>query len=167
MKNILDLIKENDPSINSRLEAMLHPSFSIMIYYRISHYLYNKRLYFIARLISNIGKKKTGIEIHPGAVIGRNFFIDHGSGTVIGETAVIGDNVMMFHGTTLGGTGKDKGKRHPTIGDNVVIGANSTILGNIVVGKNSKVGAGSVVLSDVSSNTTVVGEKAKVIKFNN
>lgn len=163
MKNILDLIKENDPSINSRFEAMLHPSFSIIIYYRISHYLYNKRLYFIARLISNIGKKKTGIEIHPGAIIGKNFFIDHGSGTVIGETTVIGDNVKMFHGTTLGGTGKNKGKRHPTIKDNVIIGANSTILGDIVVGENSKVGAGAVVLENVPSNTTVVGVKAKEV----
>ena len=161
MNNIFDLIKEKDPSINSRFEVILHPCFSIMIYYRISHYLYNKRLYFLSRLISNIGKRKTGIEIHPGAVIGKNFFIDHGSGTVIGETAIVGDNVIMFHGTTLGGTGKEKGKRHPTIEDNVIIGANSTILGNIVIGKNSKIGAGSVVLENVASNTTVVGVKAK------
>ena len=116
------------------------------------------------RLISNIGKRKTGIEIHPGAVIGKNFFIDHGSGTVIGETTVIGDNVIMFHGTTLGGRGFDKGKRHPTIKDNVIIGANSTILGNIVIGENSKIGAGAVVVKDVFSNTTVVGNLAKEIK---
>lgn len=163
MKNILDLIKKNDPSINSRFEVMLHPCFIVMFYYRISHFLYKKKLYFFARLISNIGKKKTGIEIHPGAVIGKNFFIDHGSGTVIGETTVIGDNVIMFHGTTLGGRGFDKGKRHPTIKDNVIIGANSTILGNIVIGENSKIGAGAVVVKDVFSNTTVVGNLAKEI----
>ena len=127
------------------------------------YYLYNKRLYFFSRLISNIGKKKTGIEIHPGASIGKNFFIDHGSGTVIGETTVIGDNVVMFHGTTLGGTGKSKARRHPIIKDNVIIGANTTILGNIVIGENSKIGAGSVVVRDVSSNTTVVGITAKKI----
>ena len=135
-----------------------------MFYYRISHFLYKKRLYFFARLISNIGKRKTGIEIHPGAVIGKNFFIDHGSGTVIGETTVIGDNVIMFHGTTLGGTGFDKGKRHPTIKDNVIIGANSTILGNVTIGKNSKIGAGAIVVKDISDNTTVVGNLAKEIK---
>lgn len=163
IKNEIELIKEKDPSIKTNLEALIHPSFKIKIYYNISHFLYLKKYYFLARLISYKGKKSTGIEIHPGAFIGKNLFIDHGCGVVIGETSIIGDNVVIYHGVTLGTNGKEKGKRHPTILNNVLIGANSTILGNIVIGNNSKIGAGSVVLDSVKDNTTVVGYKAKPI----
>ena len=164
IKNEIKLIKEKDPSIKRNIEVLLHPSFKIKIYYKIAHFLYLKKHYFLARLISYRGKKITGIEIHPGAIIGNNLFIDHGSGIVIGETAIIGNNVTIFHGVTLGTTGKEKGKRHPTIKDNVLIGANATILGNIIVDKNSKIGSGAVVLKDVKENTTVVGIPAKVVK---
>lgn len=157
IKNEIKLIKDNDPSITSNFEALIHPCFKIKIYYKLSHYLYKKKHYFLSRLISEKGKRKTGIEIHPGAVIGKNLFIDHGTGIVIGETAVIGDNVTIFHGVTLGGTGKEKGKRHPTIGNNVLLGCGSTIIGNITIGDNSKVGAGAVVVKDVLPNSTVIG----------
>ena len=135
----------------------MYPSFKIMIYYKIAHYLYLKKHYIMARYISEKGKRITGIEIHPGAIIGSNLFIDHGVGVVIGETAIIGDNVTMFHGVTLGGTGKDKGKRHPTIGNNVFIGSGAKILGNITIGDNVKIGANAVVLKDIDANSTVVG----------
>ena len=146
IKKEIKLIKEKDPSVKTNIEAMLHPTFKIMMYYKLSHYFYKKKKYTIARYIQNIGKRKTGIEIHPGATIGNNLFIDHGTGVVIGETAIIGDNVTLFHGVTLGTTGKEKGKRHPTIGD------------------NAKIGAGAVVLKDVKENTTVVGIPAKVVR---
>ena len=164
IKNEIKLIKEKDPSIKNNIEVFLHPSFKIKIYYKISHYLYKKKHYFLARLISNIGKRKTGIEIHPGAIIGKNIFIDHGSGVVIGETTIIGKNVTIFHGVTLGTTGKEIGKRHPTVEDNVLIGANATILGNIIIGANAKIGAGSVVVNSVKENTTVVGVPAKIVR---
>ena len=157
IKNLVKLIKEKDPSINSIWEVLIHPGFKIMIYYKIAHFFYIYKAYFIARLISEIGKRKTGIEIHPGVVIGKNLFIDHGTGIVIGETTVIGDNVTIFHGVTLGGTGKDKGKRHPTVGNNVFIGCGAKILGNIIIGDNVKIGANAVVLKDISDNSTVVG----------
>ena len=161
IKNEIKLIKENDPSISSSLEVLIHPCFKIKLYYKISHYLYTKKFFFLSRLISYIGKRKTGIEIHPGAKIGKNLFIDHGTGIVIGETSIIGDNVTIFHGVTLGGTGKEKGKRHPTIGNNVLLGCSSTILGNIYIGDNAKVGAGAVVTKNVRENTTVLGSYAK------
>lgn len=164
IKNEIKIIKEKDPSIKNIFEVFIHPSFKVKIYYRIAHYFYLKKHYFIARYISYNAKKSTGIEIHPGANIGKNLFIDHGCGVVIGETAIIGDNVTIFHGVTLGTTGKELGKRHPTIKDNVLIGANATILGNLVIGKNSKIGAGSVVVNDVKDNTTVVGIPAKVVR---
>lgn len=157
IKNEIKLIKDNDPSIRNNAEAIIHPCFKIKIYYRLSHFLYKNKFYFLARLISEKGKRKTGIEIHPGATIGKDLFIDHGSGIVIGETTIIGNNVVIFHGVTLGGTGKGKGKRHPTIGNNVLLGCGCTVLGNITIGNNSKVGAGAVVVSDVEENTTVVG----------
>lgn len=157
LNNLIKLIREKDPAINSNLEVFLYPCFKVMVYYKISHYFYLKGHYFVARYFSERGKKKTGIEIHPGASIGRNFFIDHGVGVVIGETAVIGDNVTIFHGVTLGGTGKDKGKRHPTIGNNVFIGSGAKILGNINIGNNVKIGANAVILKDVEDNSTVVG----------
>ena len=146
-----------DPAIHSNLEVFLYPNFIIMIYYKLAHYFYIRKHYVIARFISERGKKKTGIEIHPGAIIGKNFFIDHGTGVVIGETTIIGDNVTLFHGVKLGGTGKEKGKRHPTIEDNVFIGSGAKILGNITIGRNSKIGANAVILKDVLENTTVVG----------
>lgn len=164
IKNEIRLIKEKDPSVKNNLEVFLHPSFKIKIYYKISHYFYKKGHYTIARFIQNIGKKNTGIEIHPGASIGKDLFIDHGTGIVIGETAIIGDNVMIFHGVTLGTTGKEIGKRHPTIGNNVLIGANATILGNLNIGDNAKVGAGAVVVKDVKKNTTVTGVPANVVR---
>lgn len=168
IKNEIKLIKEKDPSIKSNFEVFIHPSFKIKIYYRIAHFLYKRKYYFLARLISNKGKKKTGIEIHPGAIIGKNLFIDHGCGVVIGETTIIGDNVTIFHGVTLGTNGKEKGKRHPTVKDNVLIGANACILGNLEIGENSKIGAGAVVLSNVKQNTTVVGVPSKIVRdYNN
>ena len=131
---------------------------------QIAHLLYLHHMYFFARLVSQIGKRKTGIEIHPGARIGDKFFIDHGMGVVIGETAIIGNNVTIFHDVTLGGTGKEKGKRHPTIEDNVFIGSGAKILGNITIGKNAKIGANAVVLNDVAPNTTVVGIPALKVR---
>ena len=164
IKNEIKLIKDKDPSIKRNIECIIHPSFVVKIYYRISHFLYKKKFYFLSRLISYNAKILTGIEIHPGATIGKNLFIDHGMGVVIGETAIIGNNVTLFHGVTLGTTGKEFGKRHPTIKDNVLIGANATILGNIIIGENSKVGAGAVVVHDVNDNTTVVGVPAKLVR---
>lgn len=157
IKNQIKLIRKMDPAIHSNLEVFLYPNFIIMIYYKLAHYFYIRKHYVIARFLSERGKKKTGIEIHPGAIIGKNFFIDHGTGVVIGETTIIGDNVTLFHGVTLGGTGKEKGKRHPTIEDNVFIGSGAKILGNITIGRNSKIGANAVILKDVLENTTVVG----------
>lgn len=162
--NEIKLIKIKDPSIKTNIEAIIHPCFKIKIYYRISHFLYKRKYYFLARLISEKCKRKTGCEIHPGAVIGSNFFIDHGCGIVIGETTIIGDNVTIYHGVTLGGVGSENTKRHPTIKDNVLIGAGAIILGNITIGENSKVGAGAIVLDDVKENTTVVCDKAKMIR---
>ena len=164
IKNEIKLIKEKDPSIKNNLECLLHPSFISKIYYKVAHFLYKKKCFFLARFISYKAKKKTGVEIHPGASIGNNLFIDHGAGIVIGETTIIGNNVTLYHGVTLGTTGKEKGKRHPTIKDNVLIGANATILGNLIIGENSKIGAGAVVVNDVNKNTTVVGIPAKVIR---
>ena len=132
----------------------------------ISHFLYKKNLLFLARLISQIARFLTAIEIHPGATLGAGILIDHGMGVVIGETAELGDRITIYHGTTLGGTGKEKGKRHPTVGDNVVIGAGSKVLGNIKIGSNSKIGANSVVLDDVPEGATVVGIPGKVVKIN-
>jgi len=132
--------------------------------HRIAHWLYKRRFFFLARLISQISRFFTGIEIHPGAKIGRRFFIDHGMGVVIGETCEIGDNVTIYQGVTLGGTGKEKGKRHPTIKDNVLIATGAKVLGSITIGENSKIGAGSVVLKDVPPNSTVVGIPGKVVR---
>ena len=164
IKDQIKTIKKNDPAIKSTLEVLLYPSFRVQIYHKISSWFYNKNLYFMARLISEHAKRRTGIEIHPGAKLGSGVFIDHGFGVVIGETTIVGNNVVMFHGVTLGGTGKEKGKRHPTIGNNVFIGSGAKILGNIKIGDNSKVGANAVVLNDVDSNTTVVGIPAKKCK---
>ena len=160
------VIKERDPAIHSNWEVLLYPSFRVMLSYRRAHKQYEKGHYFRARLISQRAARKTGIEIHPGAKIGKGFFIDHGSGVIIGETTIIGDNVTLYQGVTLGGTGKEKGKRHPTIGDNVMISAGAKVLGSFTIGAGSKIGAGSVVLKEVPPNSTVVGVPGHVVKMN-
>lgn len=164
IKEQIKVIKMRDPAIRSTLEVLLYPSFKALIGYKIAHYFYLKKRYLIARFISEKTKRKTGIEIHPGATIGNGLFIDHGVGVVIGETAVIGDNVTMFHGVTLGGIGSQTGKRHPTIGNNVFIGCGAKILGNITIGDNVKVGANAVILKDVEADTTVVGVPGVIVK---
>lgn len=164
IKSEIDNIMSKDPAIKSPMEVFLYPGFIALLYYRVAHRFYLKEKYFIARYISQRGVKKTGIEIHPGAVIGKGLFIDHGQGVVIGETAVIGDNVTIYQGVTLGGTGKETGKRHPSIGNNVLISAGAKVLGSFTVGDNAKIGAGSVVLKEVPANATVVGIPAKVIR---
>lgn len=166
MKYILEQIKvirDKDPAITSDWEFFLYPSFKVLIYYKIAHYFYIKKHYWIARYISERAKRKTGIEIHPGASIGKSLFIDHGVGVVIGETAIIGDNVTIFHDVTLGGTGKEKGKRHPTIGNNVLIGSSAKVFGNIIIGDNVKIGANSVILNDVPDGVTIVGIPGKIV----
>ena len=158
LKYDINNILENDPAARSKVEVfLLYPCIHAIIAYRIAHYLYNQKRFFCARLISQIARFITGIEIHPGAKIGKGLFIDHGMGVVIGETSEIGDNVTIYHGVTLGGTGKEKGKRHPTVEDNVIIGAGSKVLGPIVLKKGSRVGANTVVLKDVPEKATVVG----------
>lgn len=165
LKEDIQVIFERDPAAKSVLEVILcYPGLHAIILHRIAHYLYKKGLILIPRLISQFNRFLTGIEIHPGAKIGRRFFIDHGMGVVIGETTEIGDNVTIYQGVTLGGTGKEKGKRHPTIKNNVVIGSGAKVLGPIVVGENSKIGAGAVVLKDVPPNSTVVGVPARCVK---
>ena len=161
IKKQINLIKIKDPAIKSNLEVFLYPSFKALLHYKLSHFLYKKRHFLLARWICERSKRKTGIEIHPGAVIGENLFIDHGMGVVIGETTIIKDNVTIYQGVTLGGTGKEKGKRHPTILNNVMIGAGAKILGNITIGENCKIGAGAIVLKDIQSNSTVVGIPGK------
>lgn len=157
-------IKEKDPAARSIIEVIiLYPGFHVLCFYRVSHFFYIKRLYFIARLISQFARFLTGIEIHPGAKIGKRLFIDHGMGIVIGETAEIGNDCTIYHQVTLGGTGKDKNKRHPTLKDNVMVGAGAKILGPIVLEKNVKIGAGAVVLKSVPKNSTVVGIPGKMI----
>ena len=141
--------------------------FSSRLFRRIAHKLYLKRQYFLARWISQRAARKTGIEIHPGATIGKGLFIDHGAGVIIGETAIIGDNVTLYQGVTLGGTGKETGKRHPTLEDNVMVSAGAKIIGSFTIGENSKIGAGSVVLKQVPPNSTVVGVPGRVVKRNN
>ncbi len=167
IKEEIRIIRERDPAIHSSLEVFLYPSFRVMLHYRLAHRLYTKRLYFLARWISQRGVRKTGIEIHPGASIGSGFFIDHGSGVIIGETTIIGNNVTLYQGVTLGGTGKETGKRHPTIEDNVMISAGAKVLGSFTIGANSKIGAGSVVLEEVPPNCTVVGVPGRIIKREN
>ncbi len=166
LKTQIETVKKKDPAIKSTLEVLLYPSFWAMLFHSGAHKLYKHKHYFLARLISQISRGWTGIEIHPGADIGDGVFIDHGMAVVIGETCEIGDNVTIYQGVTLGGTGKDVGKRHPTVGSNVLIGAGARVLGPINIGDNSKIGAGSVVLSDVPAYATVVGVPARVVKMN-
>lgn len=154
----LERVLQNDPAARSKIEVfLLYPCIHALISYRIAHFLYKHKMFFLARFISQIARFSTGIEIHPGATIGKGLFIDHGMGVVIGETAEIGDDVLLYHGVTLGGTGKDKGKRHPTVGNNVVIGTGAKVLGPINIGNNAKIGANSVVLRDVPEGATAVG----------
>lgn len=167
IQNEIRVIRERDPAIHSNMEVFLYPSFKVMLSYRVAHKLYLKEHYFLARWISQRAVRKTGIEIHPGAQIGENFFIDHGNGVIIGETAIVGDNVTLYQGVTLGGTGKEHGKRHPTVGNNVMISAGAKVLGSFTIGDNSKIGAGSVVLKEVPPNCTVVGVPGRVVKQNN
>ena len=156
-----------DPAARSRLEIfLLYPGVHALIYHRIAHFLYRHRLFFLARLVSQWSRCWTGIEIHPGAQIGRRLVIDHGMGIVIGETAEIGDDCTIYHGVTLGGTGKDTGKRHPTLGNNVTVGTGAKVLGNIRIGNNVKIGGNSVVVKDVPDNCTVVGVPGRIIKRN-
>lgn len=167
IRNEIKVIRERDPAIHSNMEVFLYPSFKVMLSYRLAHKLYKSGHYFWARWISQRAARKTGIEIHPGAQIGENLFIDHGNGVIIGETTIIGNNVTLYQGVTLGGTGKEHGKRHPTIGDNVMISAGAKILGSFTIGENSKIGAGSVVLEAVPPNCTVVGVPGRIVKRNN
>ena len=167
IKAEIRVIRERDPAIHSNMEVFLYPSFKVMMHYRLAHKLYKKGHYFWARYISQRGARKTGIEIHPGATIGEGFFIDHGNGVIIGETTEIGKNVTLYQGVTLGGTGKEHGKRHPTIGDNVMISAGAKVLGSFKIGDNSKIGAGSVVLEAVPPNSTVVGVPGRVVRRDN
>ena len=167
IKEEIRIIRERDPAIHSDMEVFLYPSFKVMLYYRVAHKLYLKHHYFWARWVSQRGVRKTGIEIHPGAEIGKGLFIDHGNGVIIGETSIIGDNVTLYQGVTLGGTGKEQGKRHPTVGNNVMISTGAKVLGSFKIGDNSKIGAGSVVLEEVPPNSTVVGVPGRVVKRNN
>ena len=153
-KNIL----KKDPAARNILTViLLYPGFHVLVWHKINHFLYKKHLYFISRLLSQLARFLTGIEIHPGAVIGRRLFIDHGMRIVIGETSIIGDDCTIYHGVTLGGTGKEKKKRHPTLKNNIIVGCGAKVLGNIVISDNVKIGANSVVLKDVPKNSTVVG----------
>jgi serine O-acetyltransferase len=164
LKKDIQVIFERDPAAKSVAEVLLcYPGLHVIWFHRLAHSLYKRGWVLLPRMISNLARFLTGIEIHPGATIGEGLFIDHGMGVVIGETAEVGDNVTLYQGVTLGGTGKEKGKRHPTIGNNVVIATGAKVLGSFTVGDNSKIGAGSVVLSAVPPNSTVVGIPGKVV----
>lgn len=165
IKEEISVIRERDPAIKSSMEVFLYPSFKVILRYRIAHKLYLKKHYFLARWVSQKAARKTGIEIHPGAVIGKGLFIDHGTGVIIGETAILGDNVTLYQGVTLGGTGKEQGKRHPTLKDNVMVSAGAKVLGSFTIGENSKIGAGSVVLEEVPPNCTVVGVPGRIVRM--
>ena len=155
---------ERDPAAKSSIEVLLcYPGLHALWAHRVNHWLWTHRLRLLARFLSQVSRLLTGIEIHPGAEIGRRFFIDHGMGVVIGETTIIGDDVTLYQGVTLGGTGKEKGKRHPTLRNNVVVGGGAKILGNVTIGENCRVGAGSVVLNDVPDNSTIVGVPGHII----
>lgn len=163
----LESVMKHDPAARNRFEVVLtYSGFHALVMYRFAHFMYVHNYKLVARIVSQIAKFFTGIEIHPGARIGSGVFIDHGEGVVIGETAVVGNNVVIYQGVTLGGTGKDKGKRHPTIEDNVMISAGAKVLGPFTVGKNAKIGAGSIVLNEVPANATVVGVPGRVVKLN-
>ncbi len=167
LKRDIQAIKERDPALRSNWEILFaYPGFHAIQMHRIAHFLYKRRLYVLARLISAITRFFTGIEIHPGAQIGAGVFIDHGTGVVIGETAVVKDNVTLYQGVVLGGTGKERGKRHPTIEENVVVASGAQVLGSFTVGANSRIGAGAVVLQEIPPNSTAVGVPARVVRLN-
>lgn len=164
LRQEVQVVFERDPAAKSIMEVLFcYPGLHAIIHHRMAHFFYRRRMFFLARMISHVSRFMTGIEIHPGAQIGKGLFIDHGSGVVIGETAEIGDNVTLYQGVTLGGTGKEKGKRHPTIGDQVTISVGAKVLGNIKIGNNAKIGGGSVVLKDVPSDCTVVGVPGRIV----
>ncbi len=164
VKEEINIIRERDPAIHSNWEVFLYPSFKAVMMYRTAHKWYVNGHYFWARWLSQKAVRKTGIEIHPGAQIGKGLFIDHGSGVIIGETTIIGDNCTLYQGVTLGGTGKETGKRHPTLGNNVMVSAGAKVLGSFSIGDNCKIGAGSVVLEEVPPNCTVVGIPGRIVK---
>lgn len=167
VKSDIDSVKRRDPAARSTLEILLtYSGLHAVIMYRAAHWFYVRKLYTIARCISQFSRFLTGIEIHPGAKIGKGFFIDHGSGVVIGETTEIGDNCLVYQGVTLGGTGKEKGKRHPTLGNNVMVGSGARVLGPFKVGDNAKIAANAVVLEEVPPNCTAVGVPARIVKRN-
>lgn len=168
LRNDIDTILERDPAARNRAEVFfLYPGLWAIEFHRLTHWLYKKKRFFLARWISQMVRSATGIEIHPGATIGEGLFIDHGMGVVIGETTEIGNNVTIYQGVTLGGTGKDKGKRHPTIGNNVMIGSGAKVLGPFKVGDNSKIASNAVVLREVPPDCTCVGVPARIVKRNN
>ena len=168
LNETLGAYQARDPAARSKLEIfLLYPGVHAIINHRIAHFFYRHHMFFLARLVSQLSRHFTGIEIHPGATIGRRFVIDHGMGIVIGETAEIGDDCTIYHGVTLGGTGKDTGKRHPTLGNNVLIGAGTKVLGPVYIGDNARIGAGSVVLKNLPANCTAVGVPAEVVRINN
>lgn len=164
IKEQIKVIKDRDPAIKTSAEVFLYPSFYAILFHKVAHKLYNRKWYFLSRLISQLARGLTGIEIHPGAKIGKGLFIDHGMGVVIGETCEIGENVTIYHGVTLGGTGKDHGKRHPTIGNNVMISTGAKVLGPFKVGDNSRIAANAVVLQEVPEDCTVVGIPGKIVR---
>ena len=165
VKEEIQVVRERDPAIKSNMEVFLYSSFKAILHYRIAHKLYLKKHYFLARWVSQRAVRKTGLEIHPGATIGKGLFIDHGSGVIIGETAELGDNITLYQGVTLGGTGKEQGKRHPTLEDNVMVSAGAKVIGSFTIGKNSKIGAGSVVIEEVPPNCTVVGVPGRIVRM--
>jgi len=167
IKEEINVIKQRDPAIHSSIEVFLYPSFHAILWHRVAHYFYEKKQFFVARAISQIAAHYTDIEIHPGATIGKGLFIDHGRGVVIGETTIIGDDCTLYQCVTLGGTGKEHGKRHPTLGNNVMVCAGAKVLGSFTIGDNSKIGAGAVVLHEVPANCTVVGVPGRVVKRDN
>ncbi len=161
---LLSTYMEKDPAATSKISTLInYPGVHAIGFHRVAHFFYKKRRFFWSRFVSQVGRFLTGIEIHPGAQIGKNLFIDHGMGVVIGETAVVGDNCTIYHQVTLGGTGKEKGKRHPTLGDGVLVSTGAKVLGPITIGNGAKIGANAVVLADVPENATAVGIPAKVI----
>ncbi|MEO7145329.1 MAG: serine O-acetyltransferase [Bryobacteraceae bacterium] len=165
IKEQVETVFREDPAAKSVLEIVLcYPGFHAVLLHRVAHWLYRMRLYLVARMMSQFNRVFTGIDVHPGAKIGRRFFIDHGMGVVIGETTEIGDDVLLYQGVTLGGTGKERGKRHPTIGAHVVIGTGAKVLGNITIGDHVKIGAGSVVIRSVPEHSTVVGVPGRVVR---
>jgi serine O-acetyltransferase len=164
---LLAAYQRRDPAARTKLEVfLLYPGVHAVLYHRVAHWLYRHHRYFLARWVSQHARKKTGIEIHPGATIGHRLVIDHGMGVIIGETTEIGDDCLLYQGVTLGGTGKDQGKRHPTLGNNVLVGSGAKVLGPFKVGDNSRIAAGAVVLEEVPPNCTAVGVPAQIVRVN-